>query len=162
MKSFSNLLNKISSFFEYLASIFLGLMIMIVSFQVFTRFFFSFTLRWSEEITMLLMVWFGFIGIALGVKKDIHLSIEAIVNLFSNNTKKIIYKVDELITLIFGIFTAFYGYRLVVEAKGSTLPATQWPSSMLYLMVPLSGVLIVLFSINKLAGFRAVNQENQR
>ena len=31
---------------------------------------------WSEEVSLLMMIWFGYLGMALGVREDVHISIE--------------------------------------------------------------------------------------
>ena len=69
------LLDMSDNILSSIAMIFLVTMIVIVSTTVFTRYVFNFTLRWSDEVALLMMIWFGFIGMALGVKENIHLSI---------------------------------------------------------------------------------------
>lgn len=142
---------------EFAGSTFLLAMIIIVSLQVFTRYFFKITPRWSEETTMILMIWFGFIGIAIGVKKDIHLSIEFLVNKFPEKIKKGFYVLDDVLVGIFGFTLLVYGAELVQKTGDSTLPATQLPTYVLYIMVPITGFMIVLYTIDKI--FRLFENE---
>lgn len=130
--------------------IFLVLMTIIISYQVFTRYFLNSTPYWSEEIALLLMVWFSFIGIALGVKRETHLSIEFLVNKLSQKPKKILYIVSHCLECLFGIIVFIYGAKLVSLTKTSTLPATQLKTSFLYLMVPVAGVMITIYAVMKI------------
>lgn len=155
MKKIKGILDISDKLLEYLGMIFLVCMVLIVSLQVFTRQFLSFTPYWAEEVSLILMVWFGFIGIAIGVKKGIHLSIEYFVGLTPRFIQRIIIKFDDLAVCFFGMLMVFYGSKLVNVTGGSTLPATQWPSYMLYIIAPVSGVMIICYSIAKLFGLDA-------
>lgn len=137
---------------EYIAMTFIVLMTLIITLQVFTRYCFSMTPGWSEEVALILMVWFGFIGIAIGVKKGIHISIEYFASLCTESIQKVIVKINDILVGIFGALLAIYGIKLVRVTAASTLPATQWPGYILYIMVPISGVMIICYCIAKLFG----------
>ena len=49
--------------------------------------------------------------------------------------------------MFFGCFMVYYGSKLVAGTMTSYLPATHWPSGLEYLMIPVSGVFIVYFSL---------------
>ena len=55
--------------FEIFALTSMVAMTLIVTLQVITRRIFNFVYFWSEEVTLLLLIWFGFLGIAIGFKK---------------------------------------------------------------------------------------------
>ncbi|MFZ5968556.1 MAG: TRAP transporter small permease [Bacillota bacterium] len=158
MKIIKKILDISDEILEYLAMFFLVAMTVIIAIQVFTRYFFNMTPYWSEEVALLLMVWFGFMGIAIGVKKGIHLSIEYFAGLLPGKLKKIVVKIDELLVGIFGLLLLVYGGRLVSVTGDSTLPATQLPAFTLYLMAPVCGLMIVCYSVGKLMGID-VNEE---
>ena len=138
--------------FELAGMLFLVSMVVIIPIQVFTRQFFSFTPHWSEEVSMILMVWFGFIGMAIGVHRGIHLSIEYFVSIFPTKWQKVIHKIDDIIVAVFGFFIMLYGYKLVQLTGGSTLPATQWPSYVLNMMAPVSGFMMIIYSLARILG----------
>jgi len=137
---------------SYLAMIFLVAMIIIVSTTVFTRYLFNFTFRWSDEVALLMMIWFGFLGMALGVKNSVHLSIEFFMSLFPDNYQKYIYKIEDILVALFGGFMLKYGWDLYNATKTTVLPATQWTRGLLFIMFPLSGILIIIFSTAKFFG----------
>jgi len=140
-------LNKIDNIIEYLCMGTLVALVCIVFMQVFTRYFLKFTPRWSEETSVILLIWLGFITMAIGVKKGMHLSISAIVDLLPKPVQKIIYYFDELAVMVFGIVLFIYGKDLSAATMSSTMPATQLPSGVLYAVLPVSGVMIIIYTI---------------
>jgi TRAP-type transport system small permease protein len=46
-------------------------LVVIVTMQLFTRKLFNFVFFWSEEVTLLLLGWLAFMGIALGFRENI-------------------------------------------------------------------------------------------
>ncbi|WP_298836892.1 TRAP transporter small permease [Clostridium sp.] len=147
MNTIKKILNKIDSAIEYLCMTTLVIMVCIVFYQVFTRYILGFTPRWSEETCVILMIWLGFIATAIGVKKGTHLSISAVVNLFPKKAQKIIFYFDELAVMLFGIIIFIYGKQLSADTMSSTLPATQLPSGVLYAVLPVCGVMIIIYTI---------------
>ena len=152
MGSIRKILGITDKVFEFAGMAFLVGMVIIISFQVFTRQFLNFTPHWSEEVAMIFMVWFGFIGMAIGVHRAIHLSIEYFVSILPTKWQRTVHKIDDFIVAIFGFFLMFYGYKLVQLTGGSTLPATQWPSYVLNMMAPVSGFMMIVYSLARILG----------
>lgn len=138
---------------SYIAMLFLVIMILIVSMTVFTRYIFNYTFRWSDEVALLMMIWFGFIGLALGVKNSIHLSIEYFMSLIPDKYQKCIYQLENVLVGFFGWFMLKYGYQLYMRTKATKLPATQWSRGLLFIMLPISGALVLLYSLGKMFNF---------
>lgn len=145
-------LNLSEKIISYLAMIFLVVMIIIVSTTVFTRYVFNFTFRWSDEVALLMMIWFGFLGMALGVKESVHLSIEFFMSLFPDKYQEYIYKIENILVGIFGWYLTKYGWQLFDRFKTTILPATQWSRGLLFIALPISGVFILIYSIFQFFG----------
>ncbi|WP_105616557.1 TRAP transporter small permease [Vallitalea okinawensis] len=140
----------IEAIFENIAMFFLAIMTIIISYQVFCRYFLNYTPSWSEEVSLLLMVWMGFLGIALGVIKGVHIGIEFFASILPHQIQKVLFIVDDLLVALFGASLLIYGYELVEKTMSSKLPATGWPAATLYALVPFCGLLIICFIIYKL------------
>lgn len=147
MNTIKKVLNKIDNVIEYLCMVTLVILVCIVFFQVFTRYILGFTPRWSEETAVVLMIWLGFITTAIGVKKASHLSISAVVDLLPKPVQKVIFYIDELAVMFYGIILFIYGKDLAVHTMTSTLPATQLPAGILYAVLPVAGVMIIIYTI---------------
>lgn len=138
---------SINDLIEKLGMLFLILMLLIVSMQVVTRLTIKTTPRWAEEVAAMLMVWFAFIGISIGVYEGMHIAITYFTDLLPASLKKIVLIIDELLIMFYGGSLAYFGSRLVYATRTSTLPATQWPAFMPYLFTPVAGATVVLFAI---------------
>lgn len=146
--------NGITYFFDFIYRILLEyskavllVIVLIVSAQVISRKFLGTSIRWSEEVALLLMVWMAFISMAIGVEKKLHISISLFYDMFPKPVRYIIEKVNYFIIFMFGIVLMYYGYRLVMSTTTSTLPATKWPACMLYIMIPVGGLFITYYTI---------------
>ena len=159
MNIIKKVLNKIDDIIEYLCMGTLVILVCIVFMQVFTRYVLKFTPLWSEETSVILLIWLGFVTMAIGVKKGMHLSISALVNLFPKPLQKIIFYFDELAVMIFGVILFIYGKDLAEQTMSSTLPATQLPEGVLYSILPISGFLIIIYTIMRILDL-ILNKQN--
>lgn len=132
----------IDTIFEKAALLSLVALILVVTTQVMTRKLFNFVFFWSEEVTLLLLAWFAFMSIAIGFREYIHLGIDSFTNLFSKKFNKVWDKVIMLSTLAFGMYLVIQGWDFTVLMMDSTLPATKLPSSVTYLAMPITGMMI--------------------
>lgn len=150
----------VDHFFESFAKIGLLSMILIVTMQVITRKLFNFVFFWSEEMTLLLLIWFSFMGIALGFREHLHLGIDTFTNMLPKYVDKIVTKIIELSTLAFGIYLVYYGWDFTLLMHESRLPATNMPNSITYVVMPISGIMIVVYTILQLLGVNTIRHKN--
>ena len=133
-------------FVEY-AKIVLIVIVLIVSAQVVSRKFLNTSIRWSEELALLLMIWMAFISMAIGVERHLHIAIEIFANRLPQSVQRVLEKASDAATFLFGFVLLVYGARLVKATMSSTLPATQIPAGIQYVMMPVSGFFIMYFSL---------------
>ena len=60
-------------------------MVIVGGVSVFSRFVFNMSITWAEEAIRFLCIWLTFVGAALTVRKDGHVSIDIFVSLIKNN-----------------------------------------------------------------------------
>ncbi len=126
-------------------------MIVIVFTAVITRKFFHFMFAWSEEVTLLCLTWFTFIGIAIGFRERLHIAMD----LFEKLPKKLLNVLDkfvDVVTFLFGLYLVVYGWDFTMAMRGSVLAATQLPNVVQYIVMPITGVLTCVYSILQLLG----------
>jgi TRAP-type transport system small permease protein len=129
----------------------LVLMILNVFVAVLTRKIFSFVFAWSEEMTLLFLTWFTFIGIAIGFRERLHLGMD----LFENLPKKVLKAMDkfvDVVTFLFGLYLVVYGWDFSMMMRGSFLAATHLPNLLQYIVMPITGVLTCCYSALQLMG----------
>lgn len=145
-----------------LAKILLVVMVLVVSAAVFARFVLNSGIKWSDEVALLTMVWFTFIGLVIGVKRSLHMSIEVIALLLPQKVNKGLDKLINVICIFLGVIMLIYGVKLVGFTMTSTLPATGLPSAVLYAIVPISAIFIIFYSLLKLFGlYKQIDEEKQ-
>jgi TRAP-type C4-dicarboxylate transport system permease small subunit len=164
MKTLKKVYRGFSIGLEWFAMIALVLMTSIVFIDVILRYVFNHGMPWTQEISILLLVWFSLIGMAIGVLERIHISIEMFTMKLPKRVINLLEIIDHLFIMIFGIAMVYYGGMIMNMTQKSTMPATKLPSAVLYVILPLSGILIVLNAIvviSKLSD-RARKNDTQR
>lgn len=146
MKILRTVALAVDSWLERFALTALLTMILIMVMQVFTRKLFSFVFFWSEETILLLLVWFSFIGMAIGFREYIHLGIDSFTNLLPDKVNKVLDKIIDLVNFSCGLYFVVYGWQFTVLMSGSTLAATKWPNSLLYAVMPVCGLMICVYT----------------
>lgn len=136
----------VDNWLETFALLALLSMIFIVTMQVVTRKLFNFVFFWSEEVTLLLLVWFAFMGMAIGFREGLHLAMDTIDSYLPVKLVTILDRFIEICTFAFGLYLIIQGFDFTVLMSESTLPATKLPSSVVYAVMPVSGVMVCAYA----------------
>jgi len=135
-------------------------MLLIVFANVILRYVFNSGIMWSEEVALLFEVWFIFLSLGLGVKHRLHMSINLLqresIPSWLNRTLDTL---ADIVFIIVGAVMIVYGIRLTQFTMRSIMPATRWPAGVLYLVLPFSGVLVVVESLLHIAGWNMFDEE---
>ncbi|MEP7060979.1 MAG: TRAP transporter small permease [Betaproteobacteria bacterium] len=122
--------------------------------QVVLRYVFSSGIDWSEEVTIYAAVWAAFVGAAAGLRLKSHLIVDALVMWAPPRLSGVLANAGLVVTLLFGCAFAWYSGSLVARTQqlGQLTPALQVPMWIVYLVMPLSGVLLALRALLLLSG----------
>ncbi len=142
----------IDKWIEGFAIVLIIVMVLIVFAQVMTRKLFNFVFFWSEEVTMLCLTWFSFIGIAIGFREKLHLGMDILENVVPQPILTILDRVIDAVTFGFGLYMIVYGAQFTWLMSESTLPATKLPNSVQYVVVPFTGVLCCVYAALQFLG----------
>lgn len=144
---------KIDKIIELVLMGLLSLMVFNVSWQVFSRFILGDPSSWTEELTRYSLIWLGMLGAGYVTGKKMHLAIDY----FANKTKEPIRTYIEIFihtaVLLFAFTVMVVGGSNLV---GLTLYLEQISASLqiqlgyVYLALPISGLLIVFYSIENI------------
>lgn len=161
MNIFEKILSCITFFLDALyrvlieySKIVLLVIIVIVSAEVVARKFVGKSIFWADEVSLFLIIWMAFIAMAIGVEKHLHIAIEMFTNKLPKKAQMILDKIICATTFFFGFVLFVYGIRLVSSTMSSTLPATQWPAGLEYLMMPVGGFFIMYFTLIEFFGLQ--------
>lgn len=130
----------------------LGLLLMtfIIGWQVFGRFVLNSSPSWSEQAALTLMIWFVFLAGAAGIKEGFHIRIVAIETSLSKSHQRKLRIASNIIVGLCGLAMAWWGSELVIRTWSHVIPSLGVPRGLAYLCIPISGVLITLFSVEKI------------
>lgn len=141
-------LNAVHIALVWLASMLIVSMVVVIAVNVFLRFVFDTGILWSEEIALLCIVWFVFISFGLGVRQRLHITLSILprgrIPRWLDATLDIL---SEVIMIVVGLVMIIFGSTLVKFTMKSIMPATGWPSGIMYLALPFAGTSIVIESL---------------
>ncbi|MEW5945077.1 MAG: TRAP transporter small permease [bacterium] len=140
-------LNLFSAAVETVTRVLLSALVVIISWQVFSRFALNRTPYWAEETALVLVVWFGLLGAGLGVRDGTHLAVEFFARLLPASARLVVHRFVFAVTCCFALVMMISGARLVLMTTEQTLPATHLPVAVSYLAVPISGIFIFLHAL---------------
>lgn len=109
--------------------------------------------RWTEELARFLMVWSALLGAALAFERRAHLGVDYFVGKLHPATRKWTQAAAHLVVLGFAwLVLVDGGAELVRKAmeSGQVTPALGLRKWMVYAVVPVSGVFMMLFSLENL------------
>lgn len=144
---------KVDKVVERCLVIILGVMVVNVLWQVFTRFVVGTPSSFTDELARYLMIWLGLLGAAYVAGKNMHVAIDYFAQRSSDKTRKNLSFIVSLIIILFCL-VAFVigGSRLVyiTYILGQNSPALQIPLALVYIIIPISGVLIIYYKLSDL------------
>jgi TRAP-type C4-dicarboxylate transport system permease small subunit len=131
----------------------MSVMVINVLWQVFTRYIMGDPSSFTDELARYLMIWIGILGAAYVSGKNMHVAINVLPEKFSKSTQKRIAIFVDLLIIVF-VFSALIigGIRLVYISYtlGQHSPSLQIPLAVVYLVLPLSGLLIIYYKTSDL------------
>ncbi|WP_244542331.1 TRAP transporter small permease [Devosia psychrophila] len=146
----SRVLGQLSNAVLYLAGIGLVVMTGIVAYQVFMRFVINASPAWTEAGSIMLMTWFIFLGAAVGVRENFHMGFDVLLYVLPPSAKPWLRAISDLCVFGFAFGMVFFGGELVIRYWSTRIPVLGLPTAFTYFPIVISGVLMCLFSLERL------------
>jgi C4-dicarboxylate transporter DctQ subunit len=121
-------------------------MLIIINSLVLTRYFFSFSPSWTEEVTRYCMVWMVMLGAGVLALFDDHITLYMAVEKLSPRMRYWQRLFGQAVVLAAGVLIAKTGFGFAFGMHGVVAPGTQMTMLVPTLAVPIGAVLMVLFS----------------
>jgi TRAP-type C4-dicarboxylate transport system permease small subunit len=130
----------------------MSVMVMSTLLQVAARLM-SFSFPYTEEITVYAMMWVTLFGsaYAFGLRK--HIAIDVLSNQLSVVNRYKLEMVVESIIILFSVFILIIGgsrFVYITFKLGQTSSVIQIPKGWIYLALPISGLVIILYNIQNI------------
>ncbi|MGJ8640281.1 MAG: TRAP transporter small permease [Opitutaceae bacterium] len=141
-----------------------GLLVLDVVWGVFTRYVMGEQAKWSEELARFLLVWVALLGSALAFGVKAHLGVDYFVGQLHPVSRKFMAIIAHIVVLFFAVSVFVYGgSRVVGDAltMEQMTPALGWKMGYVYLALPISGIFMVLFTLENLLETLKANPEQE-
>lgn len=142
--------NIIDKFLGSLVTLFMGLLVLNVLWQVASRFIIGQPSSFTDELAGFLLIWVGLLGAAYATGKKQHLAIDLVSKKMSEQQKKVHGTLINSLIILFAVVVLIIGGSNLVFITfylNQISSALQLPIGYVYLVLPLSGVFICYYAV---------------
>lgn len=143
-------LNGVAGCCKVLTGVSLVVLTVIFGWLVFGRYVLNATPTWVEQTALLLVMVIAFLGAAVGIHENTHLSVTVFRSLASSQLRKVLVVITDILLAGFGLLMLWYGAQLTVFKWGSLIPLIQLPEGLRSLPLTIGGGLISVFALGHL------------
>ena len=129
----------------------LSILVLDVVWQVASRYLLANPSKFTDEIAGFLLIWVSLFGAAYVSGKNQHLAINILANKLHGQKRKILQVAIHTIIVLFAVFVFLIGGTWLVYTRfhlGQISPALELPLGYVYLVLPLSGLFILYYSVD--------------
>ncbi|WP_210200573.1 TRAP transporter small permease [Cohaesibacter celericrescens] len=137
--------DTVMSFMKWILILAMSGMVGVVFLQIVSRYAFSFSLGWSEEVARLLFICITFLGAAVLARKEDHLKVTVITDMLPERAKHFAALFATSVALICGRFLVEGGWETMVREWDQRTPSLQFPMGIVFLIIFLSVCLLTLW-----------------
>jgi TRAP-type C4-dicarboxylate transport system permease small subunit len=146
----TTLTKRISKVLEIFLIILMSVIVIDVTWQVFTRFILQDPSSFTEELAGFLLIWIGLLGASYAVYTKAHLGIDILARKMDIAARRVLEIVIHSIVILFSFFILVLGGLRLVNITFTLKqisPAMGLPMGYVYIVLPLTGILIIYYSI---------------
>lgn len=139
---------------EMLIALLVAVMVIGCTWQVVTRFVLDNPSEYTEELLRYCLIWVTMLGVPFAYGKEKHLAIQFVANTFTAKNQLRTKMGIEVLVSVLSIFVMIAGGLMVtVNSAGQVSPAMQLPMPLIYISVPISGVMLLIYSVMRFVRF---------
>ena len=167
MKVLHSIRKVIDVVLSYACAIVFALMVIVGTYQIVTRYFFNSPSTVSEELLTYSFTWMALLASALVFGKRDHMRMGFLADKLTGVPKKVLeIFIELLIMALAGSVMVWGGYTIMQLSMTQTTASLGIPMGIVYIIVPLSGILVVVYSILNIidlaAGYERVTEEEAK
>jgi TRAP-type C4-dicarboxylate transport system permease small subunit len=123
---------------------------LIIPFGVFMRYAMHDAQSWPEPASVIMMVLFSFVGAAAVYRANGHIAVQALLDAVRPDLRKVMLWTVDACTGATALFMLVYGIQLCLVTRFQSIAEFPGlPVAVTYLPIPICGVLLLLFLIEK-------------
>lgn len=139
---------------EFICCSLLALMTIFATWQVASRYIFNKPSTVTEELVLICFVWMGLLGAAYIFGKQEHMRMSFLVDKLSERNQTKIKIFSEIVVMLFAaLVLVFGGFKMSQLSMGQISSSLQIPMGYIYLALPLSGVITIVYNILNIYDF---------
>lgn len=146
----SALADRMSDLLVKIAAAGLLIVTAMIGWQVFGRYILQSSPSWTEQASLLLMIWYVFLAAAAGVWERFHIRIEILEQSWTEANRRRLRIAIHALVAVMGIVLLAYGAMLAWDVRVHVIPSLGISRGWAYIVIPFSGLLIALFSIARI------------
>jgi len=152
LKNIRKVLDKFIKLERIVCCVLLVAILIVCFWSVVMRYCFNSPLAWSEEVIIVLLVWFGFLCMSVETYKDSDISITGFYTSLPKKVQKALDVMRHVLLIIFFYLMFTNSWSIYLVNARRRLPASHWNQGLQYLPIVVGGVLMFVFSILNLIG----------
>ncbi|KOH46177.1 TRAP transporter small permease [Sunxiuqinia dokdonensis] len=155
--------NFIDKSLEWILVFLMSILVIDVLWQVISRYIMNSPSSFTDELAGFLLIWVGLLGAAYVAGKREHLAIDLLIQKSSSQRKFKLEMIISAIIIVFAITVMIIGgswlvyTRFYLSVKSAALGM---PLGIVYLVLPLSGILIAYFDVDNMYNMVKENRKN--
>ena len=141
---------------EYILMILFPLLVIVVFAATCVRYLTVMSLPWAEEVARYSMVWIAFIGASLGIKRNSHLGVEAVLLLLPKKSRIYFDYLRYCIIIVFNLLITYFMFQ-IIQSQVTTeqvSPSLRIPMWFAYGAIPVGSVLMAWRCVQMLGQVR--------
>jgi TRAP-type C4-dicarboxylate transport system permease small subunit len=143
----------------YLCALLMAVLSVVVFLGVFSRYLINDPWQWTEEAARITFLWVVFLGASVGVRRGLHFRFTLLLDNLRPAWKRPLELFANLWVIFFAGIMAVKGFSFAVLNFAQLTPTLVIPWGWVYMAVPLSGALMILYALEHLRGLMGSGQD---
>lgn len=144
----TNIRKRLDNILDFFSGVILAIMVLLTSWQVFTRYLLKNPSAWSEEMVSYLFAWLTLFGASLVTSERGHMNISVIIDKAKGNLRKYLEIFSEIIAFLFSLCILIYGgLKITKLAMGQLTASIGISVGVFYIALPLCGLINIIYII---------------
>lgn len=145
--------HKVDKVLEWVLVFLMAVLVVDVLWQVASRYILASPSSFTDELAGFLLIWVGLLGAAYVTGKGDHLAIDLLIQKSSEKRKRVLLLFINILIALFVILVFIIGGVWLVYTRfylNVISAALEIPLGYVYLVMPLSGIIILYYSVDNL------------
>ncbi len=109
---------KLNWIVERICALLIGIMVVVIWFEVVERYFLHLGFTWTEELSRYIMIWAALLAVSCGAFYREHIGLDIVKRFLPQSGARILTIILDLVSLAFFLFLAWYGIGMTRDGLG--------------------------------------------